>query len=187
MPSFLWAARILCSAAWSMWRCFPSSFRLATYRWLHNRYGDKRYNLRVAMLPFGIVIKGVRGSPHYETENIRFVAKHTSVPVPRILDVVECTVTSSILPPARSEVIVTTRLQGDPLAGWVADRAIHPPGQLELPEQLQDSVTSNGETDDITRGRLQRHGRAHPVQPRRVGQAHRAFRRSPDVQGRGVC
>ncbi|KAI0369521.1 kinase-like protein [Pilatotrama ljubarskyi] len=124
----------LSSLFWSLWRCFPSSIRLAVYDHLQN-YGDGSYGHRIRMLPFGFVLKSGWGTPFIEVDNIRFIAAHTSIPVPLILDAVEYSVPSRE-GPVPAGYILMTRIEGQRLDRWVADRALRPPGQRELLEQL---------------------------------------------------
>ncbi|OJT11330.1 hypothetical protein TRAPUB_12130 [Trametes pubescens] len=97
------------------------------------------------MLPFGLVTKGGWGSPHIEADNIRFVAHHTSIPVPRILDAIEYRRD----PTTPSGLIVMTRIEGESLAQWISDHAIRPPGQQELLEKL-DHCISRGDMTGIS-------------------------------------
>ncbi|KAI0354171.1 kinase-like protein [Trametes cingulata] len=121
---------------WSLWRRFPAFIRLAVYRRLGD-YGDGSYGHRIRMLPFGLVMKSGWGTPTIEADNIRFIAANTSIPVPRILDVVEYTV-PGLEGPEIAGCILMTRIEGQRLDEWIADRAIRPPGQRELLEQLDE-------------------------------------------------
>lgn len=121
-------------ALWSLWRCFPSFVRIAVYNWAERRYGKASKSYRVQMLPFGLVFKRCSRSPHYEAGNIRFVANNTSLPVPRILDVVE------YISPQRTQpsgLIIMTRLEGKPLDKWIDDRTIYTPRHSELLRELK--------------------------------------------------
>ncbi|KAI0772390.1 kinase-like protein [Trametes elegans] len=134
--------------AWALWRCFPSSLRLAFYQWLEDHYGDASYGIRIRMLPFGLVSKGGIGSPYIEADNIRFVAKNTSIPVPRILDVIEYIDTPLSLGEPRG-IIIMTRIEGESLGKWMSDRAIRAPGELPLLEKL-DLCINTGNIAGIT-------------------------------------
>lgn len=85
------------------------------------------------MLPFGLVFKRCSRSPHYEAGNIRFVANNTSLPVPRILDVVEYTSSQRT---QRSGLIIMSRLEGESLEKWIYDRTVYTPLQSELLREL---------------------------------------------------
>ncbi|OJT11333.1 hypothetical protein TRAPUB_12133 [Trametes pubescens] len=130
-----WITYTISRALWALWRCFPSSVRLAVYNWVERRYGRAASNgYRARLLPFGLVFKRCSSSPHYEAENIRFIANNTSVPVPRILDVVEYTSPQRTQP---SGLIIMTRLEGESLEKWIYDRTIYAPGQSELLRELE--------------------------------------------------
>ncbi|KAI0633085.1 kinase-like protein [Trametes polyzona] len=99
------------------------------------------------MLPFGVVTKGDLGAFRYEADAIRLVAKHTSIPVPRVLDVIEF----GEPPEGKSGttgLIVMSRLEGEPLTRWIDQRAIQAPGAQELLDRL-DACLERGVTDDI--------------------------------------
>ncbi|KAI0651065.1 kinase-like protein [Trametes meyenii] len=132
---------------WAIWRCFPAFIRLACYRWL-GRYGDTRYGIRVRILPFGLVTKGGWGSPHTEADNIRFVAKHTTIPVPHVLDVIEYPVPKTGMSPP-SGMIVMSRLEGESLNKWISDHAVRTPEQQALLEHL-DACLAKGDMSDIS-------------------------------------
>ncbi|KAI0772380.1 hypothetical protein BD413DRAFT_623228 [Trametes elegans] len=108
--------------AWALWRCFPSSLRLAFCHRLEQHYGDASRGLRMRLLPFGLVSRGGIESRYIEADNIRSVAKNTSAPVPRVLDAIEY--------------IGMSRVEGEPLRKWMAGRAIRAPEQLPLLEKL---------------------------------------------------
>ncbi|KAF9019088.1 kinase-like protein [Hymenopellis radicata] len=74
---------------WSLFLYLPSSLRTAIYRMLWNR-GTTTSSPRVTRLPFGIYAKREVGSTLVNEALVtQHVALHTSVPVPRILDLVE--------------------------------------------------------------------------------------------------
>ncbi|KAI0369520.1 kinase-like protein [Pilatotrama ljubarskyi] len=114
---------------WMLWRCTPSSIRLAVYHYAA-RHGDASHGFRIRMLPYGLVLKTVSGSPHIEADNIRFVAENTSVPVPRILDVLDDP------PELDGGFILMTRVEGVSLGQWISDHAIRAPGHLELLQRM---------------------------------------------------
>ncbi|KZT25375.1 hypothetical protein NEOLEDRAFT_358827 [Neolentinus lepideus HHB14362 ss-1] len=75
----------------SIWRSFPQSVRMTVYRlllWMGRRlYWNARYP-EVQRLPFGLYCKfGWRASKD-EALATMFVAENTTIPVPRILDVI---------------------------------------------------------------------------------------------------
>ncbi|KAI0354179.1 hypothetical protein OH77DRAFT_1426201 [Trametes cingulata] len=87
------------------------------------------------MLPCGLVLKSVSGSPHIEADNTRFVAKSTSIPVPRILDVLDDN-DSRLSLSSRGGFILMTRIEGETLGKWVSDHTIRAPGHLELLQRM---------------------------------------------------
>ncbi|KAI8996289.1 kinase-like domain-containing protein [Trametes punicea] len=121
---------------WALWRS-------------RRYYADGRsYGLRVKMLPLGLVIKETVGSPFLEADNIRFVAKTRSIPVPRILDVIEHTDDLGDSPKPWG-IILMTRLEGEPLAKWISDHTVRSPGELELLERL-DACITKGDVDGMS-------------------------------------
>ncbi|KAI0354170.1 hypothetical protein OH77DRAFT_1426192 [Trametes cingulata] len=126
--------RALTGLLWGLWCCLPSSIRVACYRRLW-RFGDASYCHRIRMLPFGLVLKRMSGSPYIEAENIRFIAANTSIPVPRILDAVDF-VETNIGHSSPEGLILMTRIEGQRLDEWISNHAIRPPGEQELLDQL---------------------------------------------------
>ena len=76
-------------ATWALWLLVPSSIRTACYDRLM-RIGISAGSFSpVVKLPCSLALKRVPRSPYPEADNMRFVAAHTSLPIPKLLDAVE--------------------------------------------------------------------------------------------------
>lgn len=123
---------------WTIWRLFPASFRLSCYRRLE-RYGHRESFSSVITLPFGLILKEKAEDPHVEAENTRFVASNTSIPVPRILDVIECTTYGS----RQGGIILMNKIEGESLWEWVIPRIRRAPEATELITRLEECMETN--------------------------------------------
>ena len=88
----------------------PASYRLSVYRRLldigQRLFGTTRIGTRVFRLPFNLCAKYGDNVLQSEADVLRFVEKHTTVPVPRVMDCISI---------PSGAFIVMTRLPGDPL------------------------------------------------------------------------
>ncbi|KAF4943255.1 hypothetical protein FGADI_13532 [Fusarium gaditjirri] len=95
---------------WRAWLTTPQIIRLSMYKLLrkvgHHFYGSTS-SFAVSRLPFGLYLKSTNEGAFNESNAISLVRKHTSVPVPRVLDLVA---------DSRNTYLLTTRLRGEPLA-----------------------------------------------------------------------
>lgn len=92
---------------WGTWRLLPASIGLAAYDKLRRRHLSTTTG-RVTKLPCELGLKTAHEYfPRAEADNTRFVAKHTSIPVPRILDVVESAEKTSDGRPMRAYILMT--------------------------------------------------------------------------------
>ena len=96
----------------TLWQLFPNSIRLTCY--------DKLMRFGISITPFAAVVKlpcdlalkRVSCSPFPEADNMDFVAAHTSLPVPRVLDAVENKT------PNPYGYILMTWIEGETLGKW---------------------------------------------------------------------
>ncbi|EGU81735.1 hypothetical protein FOXB_07742 [Fusarium oxysporum f. sp. conglutinans Fo5176] len=88
----------------------PQFIRLPTYKLLrkigHHLYGSTS-SLAVSRLPFGLYLKSTSEGAFNESNALGLIHKYTSVPVPRVLDLVA---------DSRNTYLLTTGLRGEPLA-----------------------------------------------------------------------
>ncbi|KAI0633104.1 kinase-like protein [Trametes polyzona] len=136
----------LSALLWPLWRCLPDPFRFKAYSWLARRYRTAGMGFGVQALPFGLVSKGCM-APRYEADCMRFVAKHTSIPVPHVLDVIEFD-RSLFAKYGSCGLILMTRLDGEPLTRWISRHVIRAPGQKELLDQL-DACLARGDSEGL--------------------------------------
>ncbi|KAJ4051123.1 hypothetical protein NW760_001106 [Fusarium oxysporum] len=95
---------------WGTWLITPQFIRLPTYKLLrkigHHLYGSTS-SLAVSRLPFGLYLKSTSEGAFNESNALGLIHKYTSVPVPRVLDLVA---------DSRNTYLLTTGLRGEPLA-----------------------------------------------------------------------
>ncbi|RPD61714.1 kinase-like protein [Lentinus tigrinus ALCF2SS1-7] len=125
-----------CKLAWTLWCWFPRTVRLACYRSLEEAGLPTHAMSKVVKLPCGLVLKRVNRSPFPEAANTRFVAERTSVPVPRILDVVEGH------GPEPYGYILMTWIEGEPLRAWIAAHSQRTVEEMTAHAQLQEAMDS---------------------------------------------
>ena len=113
--------------------------RLRFYRFLE-RYGENTTSLRVKRLPFGLILKYVPlRNGLMEANNTRFVATRTSIPAPRILDVIPFSAYNT-----ERCALVMTRIEGLPLNEWLfAGHVVQPPGRAELMDRMADLMAKS--------------------------------------------
>ncbi|KAF5643559.1 kinase [Fusarium tjaetaba] len=107
---------------WRAWLLNPQFIRLSAYKVLknigHRLYGSTS-SLAVSRLPFGLYLKATNEGAFNESKALDLVHKYTSVPVPRVLDLVA---------DSRNTYLLTTSLCGEPLAramDMFSDRDCH--------------------------------------------------------------
>ncbi|KAH7195958.1 hypothetical protein DER44DRAFT_814612 [Fusarium oxysporum] len=92
------------------WLIIPQFIRLPTYKLLrkigHHLYGSTS-SLAVSRLLFGLYLKSTSEGAFNESNALGLIHKYTSVPVPRVLDLVA---------DSRNTYLLTTGLRGEPLA-----------------------------------------------------------------------
>lgn len=140
---------------WGTWRLLPVSIRLAAYdklRWRH----PSTTTGRVTKLPCELGLKTAHEYfPRAEADNTRFVAKHTSIPVPRILDVVESAEKTSDGRPMRAYILMTW-LPGQSLRLWIGERTIVHPDTKAAHEEIRTCLrTGNFDALNDINDRLQ--------------------------------
>lgn len=118
---------------WRAWLSTPHFIRLSTYKVLrkvgHHLYGSTG-SLAVSRLPFGLYLKSTNEGAFNESNALGLVRKYTSVPVPRVLDLVA---------DSRNTYLLTTGLRGEPLSramDMLSDRDCH-----EFVEQMQSFIS----------------------------------------------
>ncbi|KAG9496254.1 hypothetical protein J7337_012838 [Fusarium musae] len=118
---------------WRAWLLNPKFIRLYAYKALrkigHHLYGSTS-SLAVSRLPFGLYLKATNEGAFNESKALDLVHKYTSVPVPRVLDLVS---------DSRTTYLLTTGLRGKPLAramDMFSDRDCH-----EFVDQMQSFVS----------------------------------------------
>ncbi|KAF5577501.1 kinase [Fusarium pseudoanthophilum] len=118
---------------WRVWLLNPQFVRLSTYKVLrkigHHLYGSTS-SLAVSCLPFGLYLKATNEGASNESKALDLVHRYTSVPVPRVLDLVA---------DSRNTYLLTTSLRGEPLAramDMFSDRDCH-----EFVDQMQRLVS----------------------------------------------
>ncbi|PBK70371.1 hypothetical protein ARMSODRAFT_109688 [Armillaria solidipes] len=109
------------------------------YLRLADWYGVGEWNIQ--HLPFGLILKHTHNRPpEIEANNIKFIHKNTSIPVPRVLDVLPDIPTGTKLPDG---LILMTKVEGVTLQDWLWARTKYPPefhrylALLEGPPQMQ--------------------------------------------------
>lgn len=121
---------------WATWRLLPASIRLAAYDRLRRRHTSTTTG-RVTKLPCELGLKTAHEYfPQAEADNTRFVAKHTSIPVPRILDIVESAEKTSDGRPMRAYILMTW-LPGESLRFWIGERTIVHPDTEAAHEEIR--------------------------------------------------
>ena len=123
---------------WMIWRLLPASLRLLCYRKLEIQ-GHRVPFSTITTLPFGLLLKKTAHNPYAEAENTRFIARNTSIPVPRILDIVRCTTYGS----EQGGLILMNRIDGEPLGEWVVSRVRHVPDAVALIARLEHCLETN--------------------------------------------
>ena len=89
---------------------------------------------KVVKLSCGLALKRSNRSPFPEADNTRFVAERTSVPVPRILDVVEDS------EPEPYGYILMTWIDGNPLRSWIAAHSQRTMQEVTASTQLREAM-----------------------------------------------
>ena len=119
--------------------------RLRFYRYLA-RHGTATASRRVKLLPFGLVLKyNPRRNGLIEADNTHFVADHTRIPVPQILDIIPFSEYNEQLC-----AMLMTRIEGQPLDQWLfAGHVIRPPGSAELIEEMKMLMYSDTGSDAL--------------------------------------
>ncbi|KAI9058676.1 kinase-like protein [Trametes sanguinea] len=126
---------------WRIWTLAPIQIRLACYGRLKRRY-LKQTRGTVTKLPLSLALKSVRAiSPRVEADSTRFVRKHTSIPVPEILDVVESGSGDYL-----DGYIVMSWIEGQPLRTWIGNRVFEPPETKAALDQLEAAIRSGDST-----------------------------------------
>lgn len=149
-------SRLAGGLLWAFWLCAPSSIRLSIYRRLSTPLGVTAPS--VARLPFGLILKCTMdpdyiedtkfvrkniNASHLEAANTRFIGEHTSIPVPRILDVISFDDFTGPQP-LRRGVIVMTSIEGHSLRHWLAERTTWPPEYHHQLRVLRSSTDEHG-------------------------------------------
>ncbi|KAK0452011.1 uncharacterized protein EV420DRAFT_702587 [Desarmillaria tabescens] len=107
---------------WHLWLCFPKSIRSSIYLCLEKWYGVGEWS--VWHLPFGLILKHTQDRPpEIEANNIKFVRENTTIPVPRILDVLPDIPTGTKYPDG---LILMTEIKGITLAQWLRAKTTYP-------------------------------------------------------------
>ncbi|KAI0717878.1 kinase-like protein [Cerioporus squamosus] len=133
-----------CRLAWMLWCWLPSSVRLTCYRALEESGSPTNVLSKVVKLPCGLALKRVNRSPFPEADNTRFIAERTSVPVPRILDVVEGQGPAS----KPYGYIVMSWIDGEPLRSWIAAHSQRGVEETTVYGQMQEAMDS-GDMDGL--------------------------------------
>lgn len=114
---------MLASLPWRLWLCFPKSIRSSVYIRLAKWYGISEWNVK--HLPFGLILKHTYNRPpEIEANTINFIRKNTSIPVPRVLDVLPDIPTGTEF---TDGLILMTKVKGITLCDWLWARTKYPP------------------------------------------------------------
>ncbi|KAK0490404.1 kinase-like protein [Armillaria novae-zelandiae] len=107
---------------WRLWLCFPKSMRASVYIRLGRWYSVQEWSIQY--LPFRLILKHTQDrSPEIEANNIKFVQENTTIPVPRILDVLPDVPKGN---PSEG-LILMTEVKGVTLVQWLFSRTTYPP------------------------------------------------------------
>ncbi|RDX52571.1 kinase-like protein [Lentinus brumalis] len=132
----LFCHAIQCKPTWILWCWLPSFLRLACYRILEEAGLPTHALSKVVQLPCGLALKRVNRSPFPEADNTRFIAERTSLPVPRILDVVEG------FGPGNYGYIVMSWIDGEPLQSWIAAHTQRSAEEIKVYGQMREAIES---------------------------------------------
>ncbi|PBL01842.1 hypothetical protein ARMGADRAFT_1107834 [Armillaria gallica] len=115
-------ASCLAALPWRLWLCFPKFMRASVYIRLGNWYSVQEWSIQ--RLLFGLILKHTQDRPpEIEANNIKFVHENTTIPVPRILDVVPDIPKGT----ASEGLILMTEVKGVTLVQWLLSRTTYPP------------------------------------------------------------
>ncbi|KAK0483044.1 kinase-like protein [Armillaria luteobubalina] len=115
-------ASSLLALPWRLWLCFPKSIRASMYIRLGMWYSVQEWSIQ--RLPFGLILKHTQDRPlEIEANNIKFVEENTTIPVPRILDVLPDIPKGNRL----EGLILMTEVKGVTLGQWLFSRSTYPP------------------------------------------------------------
>jgi len=131
------SSKSLIAPRWLWVHCFPSSFRLWMYRHLEIHYGVPTGPFGVIRLPLGLVLKFTIRPPHYEANNIRFITRNTSIPVPIVYDVISYPGPRDVRNPhgpvPSYGVILMSFIDGETLSAWLE-------GRTEWSQEFHDQI-----------------------------------------------
>ena len=134
---------IVFTMCWRVWLLVPSGIRRRAYIRLKNRYQTRPFE--ATRLAFGLRFKWTFFDPRIEANNTRFVLDNTTIPVPRVLDV---------LPPVKTTdsrgIIIMEWIDGETLSSWASDRTKWPEEyQHHIARLMGDDTMSTSELDDL--------------------------------------
>lgn len=119
MAVFLRLRSIVFTLLWRVWLLFPSPLRRYAYIRLNAAYETKPWV--ATRLAFGLRLKWARFDPYIEATNMRFVSDNTTIPIPRVLDVLPSDVNT------RSRgIIIMEWIDGETLSSWIGARTKWP-------------------------------------------------------------
>ncbi|KAK0191559.1 hypothetical protein F5146DRAFT_605549 [Armillaria mellea] len=125
-------ASSLIALPWRLWLCSPKSMRASIYIRLGRWYSVQEWNIQ--RLPFGLMLKHTQDRPpEIEANNIKFVQENTTIPVPRILDVLPDIPKGT----ASEGLILMTEVKGVTLIQWLFSRTTFPPEFLHYSELIR--------------------------------------------------
>ncbi|KAI0684017.1 kinase-like domain-containing protein [Cerioporus squamosus] len=135
--------RLVCYASkftstWALWRLFPSSVRLACYDRLIRTGISVAPMTAVVRLPYNLALKRVRNSPFPEADSMVFVAEHTSLPVPHLLDAVE----RHSVDQHGYGYILMAWIEGETLTSWIEARERRSPEQAAALAELNAALNA---------------------------------------------
>lgn len=117
-------------------------------------YGVRTGPFGVTRLPFGVVLKFTTRPPQYEVQNMRFVARNTSIPVPTVYDFISFPAPIGYAlesqPAPLHGIIVMSYIEGETLMDWIQNRTDWPP---EFEEQLARLMAGNLGEDEFNQCR----------------------------------
>lgn len=118
-------------------------------------YGVQTGPFGVTRLPFGVVLKFTTRPPQYEVQNMRFVARNTSIPVPIVYDFISFPAPkgyyiSESQPAPLHGIIVMSFIEGERLSGWIQNRTDWPP---EFEVQIARLMAGNFRGDEFNQCR----------------------------------
>ncbi|KAK0498147.1 kinase-like protein [Armillaria luteobubalina] len=124
-------ASSLLALPWRLWLCFPISIRASVYIRLGRWYSVQEWSIQ--RLPFGLILKHTYDiPPEIEANSTKFVEENTTIPVPRILDVL-----TDIQKGNESEgLILMTEVKGVTLGQWLYTKTTFPPEFLHYSELI---------------------------------------------------